>query len=235
MRLQTKMMCMLAIMIGVATSGMAQAPAVTFTDLHDVDASGGDLHNFNAGKLAQARDGNFYIEVQSGGVSSLGGISSFSPLGVMRTVFSFNGSNGAVPTGGLTLGTDAQLYGDAQAGATGNNGATFKITTTGTYTSLHNFTNTGDGYGPVNALVLADGNFYGLTNSNPETFYRITPAGVLTTLHTFTNAEGLQGGQMIQGSDGNFYGGLNQGGSGWGTLFKATMSGKVTEAGRERP
>jgi uncharacterized repeat protein (TIGR03803 family) len=229
MALQTKMICVLAMMIGITANGIAQAPAVTFTDLHDVNTSVGDLHNFNSGKLAQARDGNFYIEVQSGGVSALGGISSFSPLGVMNTVFSFNGTDGAVPTGGLTLGVDAQLYGDAQSGVTNNDGATFKITTTGIYTSLHNFTNTGDGYGPVNALVLAtDGNFYGLTNSNPETFYRVTPAGVLTTLHTFTNAEGFQGGQLIQGSDGNLYGGLNLGGNGWGTLFKATTSGTVT-------
>ena len=219
----------LALLGGVVAAQEAPAPLV-FTDLHDVNAGGGDLHNFNSGKLAQARDGKFYIEAQSGGVSSQGGIASFSTVGTMLTAFSFNGgTTGALPTGGLTLGQDGLLYGNTQGGGTGNNGITFKVTTSGTYTSLHNFTNTGDGYGPVNALVLGtDGNFYGLTNSNPETFYKVTSAGVLTTLHTFTNAEGLQGGQLIQGSDGNFYGGLNQGGNGWGTLFKATATGTVT-------
>lgn len=209
----------------------AQQPTVTYSDLHDFNSSAGDPYGFQSARLAQARDGNLYVESRSGGTESLGTVASLSTsTGTPKIISSFTGTDGDLATGGLTLGTDGLLYGDAQGGGPSNDGVTFKITTTGTLTTLHNFTNTGDGYGPVNALVLAtDGNYYGLTNSQPETFYKVTPAGVLTTLATFTNAEGYQGGQLFQGSDGNLYGGLNQGGTNSaGTLFKVSTAGVVT-------
>ena len=141
-------------------------------------------------------------------------------------------------TGGVTLGTDGLLYGNTSSDLYGNtfsggtlgNGVTFKVTTGGSYTALHNFANTGDGVNPVNALVIGnDGNFYGLTVSNPETFYRVTPAGVLTTLHTFSTAQGFQSGQLSLAGDRNFYGGLNLGGANnFGTLFKVTPTGALT-------
>src|SRR5579871_2720804 len=214
---------------GLLVPARAQEPAATFTDLHDFNASAGDPYNFNSARLAQARDGDLYLESRSGGTSSLGTVAGLSTAGTVKIILSFTGTNGDLATGGMTLNTDGTLYGDAQGGATGNNGVTFKLTTTGTYTALHDFTNTGDGNSPVNALVAVNGNFYGLTNSQPETFYKVTSAGVLTTLHTFSTAEGYQGGQLIEGSDGNFYGGLNLGGAnGTGTLFKITPSGILT-------
>ena len=208
----------------------AQAPAVTYADIHDFNGGAGDPTNFNSTRPAQGRDGNLYLESRSGGTSNQGTLFYVSPAGTVHVVLSFNGTNGSAATGGVTLGTDGSLYGDAQSGGTSNDGVTFKVTPTGTYTALHNFANSGDGYGPVNALVLGtDGNYYGLTNSQPETFYKVTSAGVLTTLHTFATAEGYQGGQLIQGSDGSFYGGVNLGGAnGTGTLFKLTSAGVLT-------
>jgi uncharacterized repeat protein (TIGR03803 family) len=145
-------------------------------------------------------------------------------------VFSFDGTDRSTELGGMTLGTDGNLYGDTYAGGTDNLGVTFKVTPSGTQTVLHNFTNTGDGDGPSNALVLGtDGNFYGTTDSNPETIYKVSSSGVFKTLHTLSSSEGYQGGQLIQGSDGNFYGGMNLGGAnGFGTLFKMTSAGVLT-------
>jgi uncharacterized repeat protein (TIGR03803 family) len=218
------------VMVTLGTQAVAQESAATFTDLHDFNASAGEAYDFSSTKLAQARDGNLYLESQAGGTSSLGTVLRLSPTAAPKIILSFNGTNGVLPTGGVTLGSDGLLYGDAQEGGTSSLGVTFKVSTAGTYTALHNFTNTGDGFGPVNALVLAtDGNYYGLTNSQPETFYKVTSAGVLTTLHTFSTTEGYQGGQLVQGSDGNFYGGLNLGGAnGRGTLFKVTSGGSLT-------
>ncbi len=213
----------------VATA--VSAPAQTYTDLHDFNGSAGDPTNFNSGRLAQARDGNFYAESRAGGTSSLGTVFNVSPTsGAVSIILSFDGTNGSQESGGLTLGpSDGQLYGDAISGGTSGDGVTFKVTTNGTFTPLHNFTNSGDGENPVNALVVgSNGNFYGMT-PGPETFYEVTSAGKLTTLQTFTSADGYQGGQLTLGSDGNFYGGLNLGGAnGTGTLFKVTPSGTVT-------
>jgi len=207
------------------------AQAQTFTDLHDFNGTAGDPTNFNSGRLAQARDGNFYTESQNGGTSNQGAVFKVTPGGTVSLVYSFNGTTGSLATGGMTLGpSDGNLYGNTQSGGTSNDGVTFKVTPTGTYTALHNFTNTGDGFGPVSVEVLGtNGSFYGLTNSNPETFYSVTSVGTFTTLHTFSMAEGLQGGQLTLGSDGNFYGGLNLGGAnGFGTAFKVSAAGNVT-------
>jgi uncharacterized repeat protein (TIGR03803 family) len=207
-----------------------EVPTVTVTDLLDFNPSAGDPSNFNSTRPTQGRDGNFYAESRNGGTANRGTVFSVSPTGTAKAILSFNGTNGSEETGGVTLGTDGELYGNTFSGGTLGNGVTFKVTTGGSYTALHNFANTGDGTGPVNALVIGnDGNFYALTDSNPETFCRVTSAGVLTTLHTFSTAQGFQGGQLSLGSDGNFYGGMNLGGAhSFGTAFKVTPTGALT-------
>ncbi len=75
-----------------------EPPALTFTDLRDINANGGDLYGFNSGMLAQARDGNLYLETRGGGTSLQGGVASFSTLGAEKTIYSFNGSSaGSLP------------------------------------------------------------------------------------------------------------------------------------------
>jgi hypothetical protein len=72
-------------------------------------------------------------------------------------------------------------------------GMIFKITPSGTFTTLHS----GGEY--VGTLVQGtDGNFYGTTSG---TIFKITPTGTLTTLHNGVDANAL-----VQASDGNFYG-----------------------------
>ncbi|HEY6338690.1 MAG TPA: choice-of-anchor tandem repeat GloVer-containing protein [Candidatus Sulfotelmatobacter sp.] len=208
-------------------------PAQTYTDLHDFNASAGDPTGFSNGnvKLAQGRDGDFYGESSAGGTSSQGTVFKVTPSGTPSIVLSFDGTNGSGSSnGGMTLGTDGNLYGDTYQGGTSNLGLTFKVTPAGVETALHNFTNTGDGHGPQLALVLGtNGDFYGATDSNPSTIYQVTSSGVFKTLATLTTAQGYQGAQLSQGSDGDFYGGMNLGGAnGFGTLFKMTAAGKIT-------
>ena len=91
-------------------------------------------------------------------------------------ILSFNGINGSFETGGVTLGTDGLLSRNTSSDGTLGNGVTFKVTTGGSYTALHNFANTGDGVNPVNALVIGnDGNFYGLTVSTRKRSIRSHP------------------------------------------------------------
>jgi uncharacterized repeat protein (TIGR03803 family) len=117
----------------------------------------------------------------------------------------------------------------------------FKITPSGTLTTLHSFDGT-DGDLPQAALVQGtDGNFYGTTNEGGPsgacnggcgTVFKITPGGTLTTLSSFVNypTDGVNPiAALIQGTDGNFYGTNSSGGVNFdGAIFKITPSGTLT-------
>src|SRR5450755_2310709 len=187
---------------------------------------------------AQGRDGNFYGTSVTGGTNDLGTVFKITPSGTLATLYSFDGTVGEYPYGGLTLGADGNFYGAANRGGPSGFGSIFKITPTGVVTALHSFTNYGEGTNPSSAPVQgADGNFYGSTSgvdvSTTEassTIYKLTPAGVFTVLHTLApGTDGSSAGPVILGADGSFYGGTASGGTnGWGTLFKVTPGGAFT-------
>ena len=154
-------------------------------------------------------------------------------------------ASGELFDAGLVQGSDGNFYGTASDGGvnTNNHGTVFRITPAGTVTNLHNFSGP-DGLFPAAALVQGtDGNFYGTTTQGGATYvdgnspgngtvFRLTPTGVLTTLHSFTGYPGDgqdPAGTLIQGSDGNFYGTTEGGGSvGGGTVFRMTPAGVLT-------
>jgi uncharacterized repeat protein (TIGR03803 family) len=91
---------------------------------------------------------------------------------------------------------------------------------------------------PDAGLVQApDGSLYGITTeggaNNEGTVFRITPRGTLATPYTFGTYpnDGFDPlGGLAQGVDGNLYGTTNVGGtSGYGTVFKITPEGVVSE------
>ena len=125
------------------------------------------------------------------------------------------------------------LYGDSTCGTV------FKITPTGTLTTLYSFcsqSNCPDGEQPWGGLVQAsNGNFYGTTqyggpNGDGGTVFEITPSGTLTTLYSFVGTDGVHPvAELVQGSDGNFYGTTSYGGAHvYGTAFKVTPAGALT-------
>jgi len=89
------------------------------------------------------------------------------------------------------------LYGTTLGGGTNGQGTVFKLTTTGTLTTLYSFcaeANCADGSEPVGGLVQGtDGNLYGVTEygggngpgSGAGTVFKVTPAGKLTTIYKF--------------------------------------------------
>jgi uncharacterized repeat protein (TIGR03803 family) len=89
---------------------------------------------------------------------------------------------------------------------------------------------------PESTLVLAaDGNFYGTAASGGQfgagNIFRVTPSGVLTPIYAFTN--GTDGAYplaaLLVGSDGNFYGTAEYGGTNnAGTIFKVRTNGEFT-------
>jgi uncharacterized repeat protein (TIGR03803 family) len=84
------------------------------------------------------------------------------------TLHKFDGTDGTRPFAGLLQATDGHFYGTTNAGGAHDKGTVFKITPSGTLTTLYSFcaqTDCKDGALPYAGLIQAtDGNFYGTTS-----------------------------------------------------------------------
>jgi len=231
------------------------------TTLHTFNGADGSLPG---GVLLQATDGNFYGTTPLGGASSAcggvflgcGTIFKITSGGTFTVLHNFlGGASGNRPQDGLIQGADGSLYGTALEGGTHHPsscpwgcGTVFKITTSGTFTTIHNFDATGS-Y-PTSPLFLAtDGNYYGTTAAGGDTslvcsqfgcgtVFTMTPAGALTTLHNFDSTDGMTpDAGLVQATNGILYGTTSTGGTSracdsapCGTIFSLDMGlGKFVE------
>jgi uncharacterized repeat protein (TIGR03803 family) len=217
------------------------ASAQTFTTLHSFSGSDGDGASPTAAVIL-GTDGNFYGTTYTGGANSQGTVFKVTPGGALTTLYSFCAqsgcADGAQAASGLVQGSDGNFYGTTRIGGAHNDGTVFKMTPSGTLTTLYSFCEEGfpcyDGQTPEAGLVQGtDGNFYGTTYfggaEGNGTVFKITPAGTLTTLYSFREGNGsgatLPQAGLVQGTDGNFYGTTYHGGTGYhpfGTVFKIT-------------
>ena len=227
-----KLSAILAAMVALTLMVAAvPAQAQTYSVLYILSGSPGGANPI--GLIAQGRDGNMYAITNTGG-TDYGTVFKFTPGGTTTVINEI----GYFPWGGLTLGTDGNLYGqDGDGGVVGNcglaaGGQVYKMTTSGVMTVLHNFTGGTDGCNPQAAPIEgSNGVFYGSTpNVNNGTIYSVTSGGTFTTLHTFDGTDGSSiWAPLLQGTDGNFYGAAVDGGSsGNGVIFKMTEAGVVT-------
>ena len=123
-----------------------------------------------------------------------------APAQTFTTLYSFcvdyQCPDGDYPSAGLAQGTSGDLYGAAQNGGAYNAGTLFKITPTGTQTTLLSFGNgITNASNPDHALVLGtDGNFYGASdfggNHFTGTVFEITASGSLNVLYSFCSQGG---------------------------------------------
>jgi uncharacterized repeat protein (TIGR03803 family) len=219
------------------------APAQTFNTLLDFDGSDGG--NPWYGSLLQSTDGNFYGTTLDGGANQYAGtIFRITPAGTLTTLYNFCTTfsgwcrDGSGPDAGLIQATDGNFYGTTAFGGEGNAGTAFKVTPTGTLTTLYSFCTKGytcpDGAQPNAGLLQANnGSFYGTTFyggtpsgfSSCGTIFKITPAGTMTTLYDFCSQDGdgenpIAG--LIQATDGNLYGTTDN------TFFRITPAGRLT-------
>jgi uncharacterized protein (TIGR03437 family) len=188
--------------------------------------------------LIQGSDGNFYGITNDGGTHALGTVFKITPAGVLTTIYSFGttSTDGAGPNS-MVQGVDGNFYGTTQGNPNaGTVGTVFKVTPTGTLTTLFAFSLASvDGASPLSLINGSDGNFYGMTNTGGGdgggTVFKITPQGTLTTLYTFSQLQTGAGlvGTLVQGSDGNFYGTNATGGIyNTGAVFKLTPAGTLS-------
>jgi len=149
----------------------------------------------------------------------------------------------------LIQGADGNFYGTTGAISnrpTSEPGVVFKLTPSGTLTTLYSFPSSH----PTSLLQASDGNFYGTTpdggtnaacNSKvyPDgcgTIFKLAPSGSLTTLHNFGGRDGANPrAGLMQAKDGTLYGTTDYGGTvaeggtvGFGTIFTITATGTLT-------
>ncbi len=204
------------------------------------------LHTFTgtsaafANGLVQGSDSNLYGTTFGGGTNNGGTIFRISPSGNFTNLYSLVGSpnDGQGPFAGLVRGNDGNFYGTTYYGGSNGVGTVFRISSSGSYTTLYSFAVfPNDGSHPEAALVQgSDGNFYGTTiaggTNGVGNIFRITPAGSETNLYSFVGSpnDGAEPtAALVQGSDGNFYGTTHDGGTdGVGTVFRISAGGSYT-------
>ena len=164
------------------------------------------------------------------------------PTGTAATFATVTGGlAGYYPQSDLIQATDGNFYGTTEQGGTDNIGAFFQVTPGGEYNVLYSFTGGADGSRPLRGVVQGtDGNFYGVCNEGGSyqggAIYRISVSGITATvtgLYSFVPEvdDGSNAlGNLVQASDGNFYGTTAAGGANAdGTIYRITPSGAYNQ------
>jgi len=238
----------------------AVAQAQTFKVMHSFAAADGSAAGLVG--LMQDSNGELYGTTQNGGLNGQGSIFRMTLGGTVTTVYSFCalGTEGncvdATAPGALVLGANGRIYGTTAYGGGESVGSVFELTQAGAATGLSFFCGLppdGDnacGAYPVGALVQAtNGIFWGATQGGGSlgqgAKYEIGPGGKLGSVSSFSciepdcNGEDYLVAGLIQGTDGNFYGTTERGGTGafgggqsgsqsGGSIFKISANGNIT-------
>jgi uncharacterized repeat protein (TIGR03803 family) len=147
-------------------------PSGNLTTLHSFcTQSGCPDGQFPQTGLVQASNRNFYGTTITGGAYGDGTIFEITPTGKLTTIYNVCSQSGC-PDGNylyasLIQATDGNLYGIMDVGGANGSGTIFKITLSGTLTTLYNFCSQSgcpDGQYPSGGLIQdTDGNLYGTT------------------------------------------------------------------------
>jgi uncharacterized repeat protein (TIGR03803 family) len=216
-------------------------PSGTLTTLYSFCSQSGCMDGeYPEAGLVQAANGNLYGPTGQGGAEGYGTVFKITPNGTLTTLYSFCSQSGCTDgewPSALVQATNGNLYGTTYAGGANNMGTVFKITPSGTLTTLYSFCSQSgctDGRGPYAGLVQAtDGDLYGRTEYGGANGYgavfKITPSGTLTTLYSFCSQSGCTDGEnpqagLVQATDGSFYGTTGGGGAyNFGTVFSLSV------------
>ncbi|MGC1386887.1 MAG: choice-of-anchor tandem repeat GloVer-containing protein [Steroidobacteraceae bacterium] len=220
-------------------------PAGVETTLYSF--AGGGTDGADPEGLIQGTDGNFYGATNFGGnaacISGCGTVFRITPAGVETVLYFFGGAADGGDPNGVVEGSDGNFYGTASYGGLTNGscgasgcGVIFRLTPAGGESVLYSFPGGANGVLPVSLIQGTDGNFYGTTvyggQSNNGTVFKVAASGAQTVLHSFSGgSDGQlpQQTQLIEGSDGNFYGTTPYGGTNSrGVVYRITPAGAET-------
>ena len=222
-----------------------------------VDTTGTEtvLHSFTGGTtdgcfpyagLFLDKAGNLYGTTQACGASSFGTVFRLSKSGKETILHNFAGgtADGANPLyGSLLMDTKGALYGVAQYGGTANQGVVYKLNPDGALRVLYSFAGgTTDGCNPDGTPAMDTlGNLYGTAvacgSSNMGIVWKVNRSRKEKVLHNFAGgakdgADPIAG--VILDANGNLYGDTQYGGgsgcfgTGCGTVYKVSATGKLT-------
>lgn len=197
---------------------------------------------FPVGTLTLDNNGTLYGVANAGGSffcgqsNGCGGIFKITSSGELTPLFTFTTfSQGYLPWG-LTLANDGNFYGTAWLGGTECDGSigcgtAFKLTATGTFSVLDDFSGL-DAFPAAQLTLGSDGELYGATMGSPVSngsVFKMTRSGEMRNLPIGSSSgAAIPSAGLVQAVDGNFYGTTEYDSSnlsGGGTVFKVTPQG----------
>jgi uncharacterized repeat protein (TIGR03803 family) len=225
----------------LAMCGAIALPAETFTTLYSFCSKSGCTDGSTPfSGLIQATNGDLYGTTSGGGANgNYGTVFKITPGGALTTFYSFCTESGCTdgedPGAALVQANNGNFYGTTASGGAYGSGTVFKITPSGTLTTLYSFCSKSgctDGSNPSSALIqYANGDLYGTTseggaNGNRGTVFKITLGGELTTLYSFCPkgdcADGFYPSGLVQAINRDMYGTTQSGGAAAdGTVFRS--------------
>jgi uncharacterized repeat protein (TIGR03803 family) len=174
----------------------------------------------------------------SGGTSGIyGTVFKMTHTGTVKVLHSFtsiNDPDGAQPQGALVEASDGNLYGTAYSGGANGWGTVFRVSKSGVFQKVYDFTQTTGNVGflPKAGMIQAsDGILYGTAwegggPTQAGSIYQLTLAGA-ATLQAGFNGQTTGAGPvdaLVQGSDGKLYVTLPIGGGGNGSGVQGTLA-----------
>ena len=179
---------------------------------------------YASGNYVMDKSGNIYgTEAGDGGRSSWGLVYKWSPVSGYSVLHMFNGTDGDDPNA-LRQDSSGGLVGTTSGGGRKGFGTVFRISSSGTFSTLYNFcskANCADGSYPFGPLMLdSKGNIFGVLNFG---VFKLIP-GVGEGL-LYNSGSVFMGPGMVMDESGNLYGTtLNGGTEGLGSLYRLTVS-----------
>jgi uncharacterized repeat protein (TIGR03803 family) len=231
----------LAFVITTAVSLGAQS----YTVLHTFTGQGDGNQPYST--LVMDRAGNLYGTTSEigGGAGTVFQLKKSGDNWTLKTLYTFSGTNGQQPYGGVTFGPDGALYGLTYQGGTHSLGTVYRLTPQASLcksvscpwvlATLHDFRAQGDGSLPYFVVPFFDtaGNMFGTTANggiNGEgAVFELTGSGgnwtesVIHSFDSFTEGAAPPSG-LVADAAGNLYGTLEASPNGFGAVYKLTRS-----------